>query len=170
MTTVLQASGGRPIVYSLRAPTWHVRRRNAGGLGECLESLPRCLVITFAGQCGAACIHSLLVRRAAPSERPIIQQLKRRPDASNIVGDSESNDDRYWPGELSAVHDNLQVAIPRMVASSVQGALGNLRVGLGAGAFIQMQDYVCRLGTQPGISGSIRMPASFAAAMNACRA
>jgi hypothetical protein len=57
-----------------------------------------------------------------------------------------------------------------MVASSVQGALGNLRVGLGEGAFIQMQDYVRRLGTQPGISGSIRMPASFAAAMNACRA
>jgi hypothetical protein len=138
MTTVRQASGGRPIVYCLLTPTWHGRRQNAGGPGECLESLPRCLLITFAGQCGAACIHSLLVHRAAPSERPIIQQLKRRPDASNIVGESESNEDRYWPGELSAVHDNLQVAIPSMAASSVQGRSATCESAFGAGAFIQM--------------------------------
>jgi hypothetical protein len=48
------------------------------------------------------------VRRTAASGRPIIQQLKGSPGASNSVGESESNEDRDWPGELSAVHDSLQ--------------------------------------------------------------
>jgi hypothetical protein len=48
------------------------------------------------------------VHRAAPSGRPVIQQLEGFPGASNGVGETESNEDRDWPGELSAVHDNLQ--------------------------------------------------------------
>jgi hypothetical protein len=84
------------------------RSQNAGRPGEGFESLPRRLVITFAGQGSAACIYSGLVPRAAPSGRPVIQQLKGFPGASNRARKSEPNEDRDWPGELSAVHDNLQ--------------------------------------------------------------
>jgi hypothetical protein len=78
------------------------------------------------------------VHRATPSERPIIQQLKRRPDASNIEDESESNEDRYWSGELSAVHDNLQVAIPKDGGQQCAGRSATRESAFGAGAFIQM--------------------------------
>jgi hypothetical protein len=86
----------------------HFRSQNAARPGERFKCLPRRLVITFAGQGSAACIDSGLVHGTAPSGRPIIQQLKGFPGASNSMRESESNEDRDWPGELSAVHDNLQ--------------------------------------------------------------
>lgn len=84
--------GNRRLVPSrLFDRSWHFASQNAAGPGERLEGLPRRLVITFAGQGGTAFINSGLVRRTAPSGRPINQQLKRFPGASNIVGEPESN-------------------------------------------------------------------------------
>jgi hypothetical protein len=106
----------------------HFPSQNAARPGERFERLPRRLVITFAGQGSAACIDSGLVHGATPSGRPIIQQLKGFPGASNSVGESESNEDRDWPGELSAVHDNLQSEL-KDGGRNMHGALGNVRVG-----------------------------------------
>jgi hypothetical protein len=102
-----------------------VRSQNAGGPGERLECVPRCVVITFAGQGSTACIDSCLVCGAATAGRPIIQQLERCPGASNVVGKSAFNENRYWPGELPGVHNYLQRASSKVATRNMYVALGN---------------------------------------------
>jgi hypothetical protein len=86
----------------------YFRSQNPAAPGKRFECLPRRLVVTFEGHGSAARIDSGRVRRAAPSGWPIVQQLESFPSASNGMGESKSNEDRDWLGELSAVHDSLR--------------------------------------------------------------
>jgi hypothetical protein len=106
----------------------HFRSQNAARPGERFKRLPRRLVITFAGQGSAACVDSGLVRRTAASGRPIIQQLKGFPGASNGVGNPSPT--KIETGRANCL---LCMIISRgelkMAAKNMHGPLGNVRVG-----------------------------------------
>jgi hypothetical protein len=59
------------------------------------------------------------------------------------VGKSESNKDRDWPDELSAVHDDLQSELKDGGKEYASGARQRASLALSCSTIMRMLDYVC---------------------------